>query len=339
MKKKFLQGALISFTIIIGVVFTINFIVKPLSLSKENLYNTQGIPTNFFYTHSPIDSIYKILYKGKDISTTVIGTSNVHFGILDCNYIDIQRISFPGMFFEEEVYLTHKVLKNSVESKKILLEITSTKKYNKRKGINRLRDFKPSFLDNFLSMKTTKKSIIKLLNKNIDSSKTTCQLKIFSTLEKQKERNVLAEIELNNLKKGKKNNIIRPFLPYELEEIKNGLLTISTSYSEVHDIVLFFSPIYKEVLSLESFSKTYIDNKKQIEKIIKIANLRSNGPRFYLVDCNYFDNEYTYSIKTPNLQDGWYDLTHYKPIIGKQVLENALDQIKKRKVEINLLNY
>lgn len=328
MKKMFLQGTLISFTIIIGVSFAINFIAKPLSLNKENLYNTQGVPTVFFFNHSPIDSIYKKMYKGENISTTVIGTSNVHYGIPDCNYKDIQRISFPAMVFEEEIYLTHKLLKNSTGLKKILIEITSTKKYNKKNSINRLRDFKPNFLDNFLNLKTTKKSITKILNTSIDSSKTICE-QISKSLDSQKERKILAKLQLNKFKKGEKNNIIRSFLPYELEEFKTSLLAISSSYSQPHDIVLFFSPIYEDVFNLEYNSKTYQTNKKLIRKIIELVNLKSIGPKFSLVDTNCLNNDSSYKKKISNFQDGWYDLTHYKPEIGKLMLKYILSQIKK----------
>lgn len=323
MRNKFLLGFIGSFTLPVLIILGLNYYTINYYKSDINLYNINGVPNENFYENSNLDIIFQKLYKGDHVANTIIGTSHLMYGVNDCNNNIFQRIALPGLTFEEGKYFLNKVIKNSTITKTVFFEISSSKKNNLRKDLKRGLRIENSFVSPYLTAAAVKKTYQKLFpvkkEMQIDSSKTICEQIEFSLKKHKIAREEKNQKEINNLKKGVKNESIRPISNEEAININSSFLVLENKTALKHNIVLFFSPIHEIVFTSDYNYKTHLNNAAVIREIVNDLNIKNKNFNFQFIDGNSLMLLDKSSLS--NFDSYWYDLTHYKPILGEQFLQ------------------
>src|SRR5690606_9982031 len=124
LQNPFLVGLFTAFTLVVGFIITFNVLIDPYFTRINRL---QGINDEFGVLPTwDIRLTYKLQRKD-GVTTSIVGTSNVLYGISNCNGRDYERISASGAHLEETIPLGLDILKSRSEVSTVFIEVSRSR--------------------------------------------------------------------------------------------------------------------------------------------------------------------------------------------------------------------
>jgi len=295
-KFKFLINLSFIIFLILFSIFIFNYLVNPYKyFSKSGIISNGNYLTDSFFSRTPISTImYKIRedIKNTHLSKVIIGSSRVLYGINTCEgkYL---KVAIPGITTNQIIALLNESLKKD-ETNKVFVEVGISNEKNQKAIFN-----KPTFWDanfSFNVLYISVKSSIDYIFSNKYFAYPNCDYIVDSNIF----RNTKDFHYFDYYKKNLSNELGEDILLY----IKTVMSKIEKSNKE---IIFFISPINIKINTHQFYQLETELFKKELEIIKnKYGSFK-------------FINSFNLTIPK-NEEELWYDLNHFKPLLGDILL-------------------
>ncbi len=302
----FINGFMIAMGSLLLIIGTVNFIVDPFWYREKRVKYFNYLPINEITNTAPLMNIATLYSKGPNVKYSVIGTSHVLAGIKNCEYPELEKVGVSAMSIQESQRVLQKILLKATVSKTVFIEVC---------GINdipQIRDV--SFLNRIFSLRAFVYSIRTMKHNFLNDQ----QLKIELCAPYTPNIDTIKSIdELNS-----KQIPLRPVTSQEILALKEMFKFKDGLKKDLqHQVVFFTSPLPQETMENEKYRLINQKLSEQMQQVVDSMQSANHQIKFKFINLadTKIGNEYKFS--EGNFYEGWYDGTHFKPVVGDQVVK------------------
>ncbi len=300
--------AMALFLCVIGL---LNYFTDPYWYKENRTRNFNYYPINEVVNVIPVMNVFRLYAKGPEVKYSIIGTSHILRGVSDADQPALEKIAVSAMDISESTEVLKKILSEATVPKTIFIEVC---------GINNEANIRDgSFYTKVFSLRTTIFSL-RTIKYNLFNQDHNIRI-----LKQPKNPDTLKSlVELNGE--------IIPLRPITNEEIRMmdemWMVNHQLKNNLQHKVVFFISPLPKETMEEEKYKLINQQVSKQMQGLVDSMQLRSHRLKFGFINLADTKIGNEYQFRNGNFYKGWYDGTHFKPIIGTQVVQYLIDHAK-----------
>lgn len=312
-KQVFLKGFVVAMGLTLLFIAVLNYLVDPYWYRDNRMKNLNYYPIYEVVNVVPVMNVYRLYAKGPLVKYSIIGTSHVQRGIANGDHPALEKIAASAMDIRESTEVVKKILSAASVPKTVFIEVC---------GINHVPNIRDgAFYTKVFSLRTTMYSL-RTIRKNLFDQQQPEQQETSVGMSATRPTDALRSLsELNaaivplRLVTNEEMGIMVDMWKEQLK-VKNHLQ---------HQVVFFTSPIPKETMENEKFRLINQQISKQMQGVIHA--IQSLNPNLKFKFINLADTQIgnEYQFRKGDFYEGWYDGTHFKPIIGRQVIQHLID--------------
>ncbi|MNK30639.1 hypothetical protein D3C87_490590 [compost metagenome] len=304
----FLKAFLITIGVILSIIVSVNYLVDPYWYKDHRIKDVNSLPINDIANYAPLMNTFRLYSKGPKVKFSIIGTSHISLGIPG-NYPFLEKIAVNTMNIDESSEVLQKILEEASVQKTIFIEMCGNNPTPLRKDI---------FCNDLFSLRTTFNSIRTIKLNLLNNQSLT------STLDSINTRKIDTSKSINEL-----NSKLAPMRPLNNNEIasikKMHKITFKNKKHLTHQVIFFLPPLPLETMKEEKYKRLNAKIALQLQKEINSMQIHNSLIKFKFLNLVGTEIGNEYQFGTDNFYDGWYDSTHFKPIIGDQVIKYLMD--------------
>lgn len=306
----FFKGFSISILLLLSMVAAFNYLIDPYRYRIERIRYLNYLPIPEIDHIAPVKNTFMLHSKGNQVRFSIIGTSHVSFGIPGCDYPFLEKIAFSSMSITESREILQEILAGASVKKTIFIEVC---------GINDLPTVRS---DNFYERIFSLRSIIysiKTIRTNVFNHQTAANIFCKPYVQNVEPLNSIDELNSKLIP-------LRPLTDKETEAIQEmGKIVGQGKPHLQHQVIFFIPPLPSETMEKERYKLLNRQLSVKLQKAISSMSSSGGGISFKFI--NLLDTEIgkEYQFGKNNFYDGWYDGSHFKPIIGDKVIKYLMD--------------
>lgn len=306
----FLKGFGIIMVSFLSIIALVNCLVDPYRYREKRIPYLNYLPVNGISHSMPLMNVFKLYSKGDLAKFSMIGTSHVLLGMSDCNYPAVEKMAVSTMSISESSELLQRILVGASVQKTVFIEVC---------GVDHFQNMRDdSFYNKILSLRTTIFSV-RTIAKNLLSPQTATNA--FCLPEVPKVDTLKSMAQLNSVRAP-----LRQVTDEEIVAIKKiAKVNYKLKNHLQHQVVFFIPPLPSETIENEKYRLINLHLSEQLQKTISSMQLSGSGIKFKFINLTDTEIGKEYQFKNGNFYDGWYDGTHFKPIIGDQIIKYLIE--------------